>query len=465
MDRPKLYIGIETTVRELDAKLLLACVAAESGYEVWLGRQKMFLQRLEEMPQGILLNKSISPRKATKYAHYRKLGFPLVAYDEEGLAPFSADEYQKRRIAVDSLKQLEYFFAWGDWQRNVIGQKAPGELKKVIPVGHPRVDLTRREVRGFYRDEVDRLRERYGTFVLINTNFSFYNHFQGRDFEAFLKVKTRAGKVADDDQRQYYWRVHEHKKTLFYAFADMVVKLRERFPEATVILRPHPSEDHEYWRQTLPQDEKIQVVHEGTVLPWILASEVMIHNSCTTGIEGYLLEQPVIAYRPVQEDDLEFFLTNAVSDQVFDSDTLLQKVEQFLTHEASADATTALNEKRKVVDQYIVGIDGPLSCERIVEYLKQIQFPKQHTFSSILYQQYVRLKKAKVAIYKGLIQRNSSESRQEAERKKYTKQKFRGLPAEDVRQLIGKFQQATQRFSHVQVTPLEKDLLKITCEN
>ncbi len=113
MEKTRLYIGLETKVREFDAKLLLSCVAAEAGYDVVLGQQKMFLNRLENMPRGILLSKSISPSKAKKYVHYNKLGFKLVAYDEEGLAPFNADEYQKRRVSVDSLKPLEYFFAWG----------------------------------------------------------------------------------------------------------------------------------------------------------------------------------------------------------------------------------------------------------------------------------------------------------------------------------------------------------------
>ena len=53
MEKTRLYIGIETKVREFDAKLLLACVAAEAGYEVVLGQQKVFLKRLENMPQGI----------------------------------------------------------------------------------------------------------------------------------------------------------------------------------------------------------------------------------------------------------------------------------------------------------------------------------------------------------------------------------------------------------------------------
>ncbi len=463
--KPKLYIGIETTVRELDAKLLLACVAAEAGFEVWLGQQKMFLKRLETLPPGILLNKSISPSKSAKYAHYHRLGFPLVAYDEEGLAPFNADEYLKRRVAVKAVKPLEYFFAWGEWQRNVIGQKIPGQLHKIIPVGHPRVDLTRREVRELYRDEADELRSRYGAFVLINTNFAFFNHFRDKHFEDFLAAKARAGKVVDEGQRNYYRRVHTHKKNLFYAFAEMVVKVRERFPDLSVILRPHPSEDHDYWRQNLPNDPKVQVVHEGTVLPWILASEVMIHNSCTTGIEAYLLEQPVISYRPVQEEDLEFPLTNALSGQAFSTDDLLQKMEQIFSREHATDSTQKAAEKRKIVDHYIVGLNGPLSCERIVEHLKRIESEPKLSLASRLYHHYTSLRKLKSTLRKKLSFAQGQTLQKEAGRAQYIRQKFQGLPLKDVQERIGKFREVTHRFATIQVVEIEEDVLNITCED
>ena len=460
MKKSTVYIGIETKVRELDAKLLLACVAAEAGFEVWLGQQKMFLKHLDTLPRGILLNKSISPSKAAKYAHYHKLGFPLVAYDEEGLAPFNADEYLKRRVSVDALAAVDYFFAWGDWQKEVIAQKAADQIQKVIPVGHPRVDLTRREVRGFYDDQVQALRVQYGDFVLINTNFSFYNHFRGRDIEAFLQLKTKAGKVVDEEQRNYYRRVSDHKKALFYAFAEMATRIRERFPELAVIVRPHPSEDHDYWRQTLPNDDKIQVVHEGTVLPWILASRVMIHNSCTTGIEGYLLEQPVLAYRPVRDENLDIFLPNALSTQAFTSDELLHKLEVIFSQKSGVEDITADAQKRKIAAQYLVGLEGPLSCERIVTYLQQLQIPSK-TFATISYHGYITLKRLKRALHKRLSPADSTQSEKDKERRQYLLQKFPGLEVEEIHTLITQFQHATGRFAEIGVRRLDKNVLQI----
>jgi surface carbohydrate biosynthesis protein len=455
MKKTRLYIGIETKVRELDGKLLLSCVAAEAGYDVVLGQQKMFLKRLGEMPEGILLNKSISPSKARKYAHYKKLGFKLVAYDEEGLAPLNADEYQKRRVSVDSLTPLDYFFAWGPWQKDVILEKAPRENAKIVPVGHPRIDLTRRELRSFYDDEVKTLRDRYGQFVLINTNFSFYNHFQGRDFEVILRQKTKAGKIADEKQRECYRKVSEHKKVLFYEFAEMVVKIHERFPSVTIVLRPHPSEDHEYWKQVLPKDEKIHVVHEGNVIPWIKAANVMIHNSCSTGIEGYLLEQPVISYRPVQAEELEIPLPNLLSEQALTLDALLDMLEQYLTNNRGVQETVD-DRKQEIASRYITGLDGLLSCERIVASLNTVQIPKK-TVKMASYQLYTKMKNMKSRSV-GMFRQRAKETH----KMKYRIQKFPGIALDEVQQAISKFHSLTGRFSNVRANQLEKNLLQIT---
>ncbi len=459
MDKTRLYIGLETKVREFDAKLLLSCVAAEAGYDVVLGQQKTFLRRLGEMPEGIFLNKSISPSKARKYEHYARLGFKLVAYDEEGLAPFNADEYQKRRVSIGSLKPLEYFFAWGQWQRDVILEKAPAAHKKVVPVGHPRVDLTRKELRGFYEDEVNALCNRYGRFILINTNFSFYNHFRGRDFEVILRQKTKAGKVVDEEQRNYYRQVSEHKKVLFYKFADMVVHIRERFPERAVVLRPHPSEDHDYWRAVLPQDEQIHVVHEGNVLPWIMASDVMIHNSCTTGIEAFLLQQPVLTYRPVQDQELEIPLPNILSEQALSIEELLDKIERCRTDERSRQATEE-TKKREIATGYIDGLDGPLSCDRIVECLQQIQCSGK-TLSTFSYHLYTKAKKFRNTLYHQMKQMLKPHHTEGDYRTDYRRQKFPGITVAEVQQAIGKFQRVTGRFSTLQVISIEKDMMRI----
>jgi hypothetical protein len=67
----------------------------------------------------------------------------------------------------------------------------------------------------------------------------------------------------------------------------------------TVIVRLHPNkEDYNFYEAHFSSSDSIVVETSGDVRPWILGSHVVIHNSCTSGVEAALMNQPVIAYKP-----------------------------------------------------------------------------------------------------------------------------------------------------------------------
>ena len=79
MGAATLILPIETKVRELYGKALLALYAAEAGMEVVLGDQRVISQSLHRLPVGIYLDKSISRTKSRHFARLRNLGFRLAA--------------------------------------------------------------------------------------------------------------------------------------------------------------------------------------------------------------------------------------------------------------------------------------------------------------------------------------------------------------------------------------------------
>ena len=52
-----IILPVETQVRELDAKLLLACVAAERGHETFIGFQNDIRARITALPAGVFIAK------------------------------------------------------------------------------------------------------------------------------------------------------------------------------------------------------------------------------------------------------------------------------------------------------------------------------------------------------------------------------------------------------------------------
>lgn len=453
-----LYLPIETKVREFDAKFLLSCVAAEAGYTVILGHKKFLDKYLEEMPPGIFLDKSMPQSRIAKYMHYEKLGFKLIAHDEEGLSPFSLEEYQRRRqYGNASLEHCEYMLTWGQWQADFIRAKAPLFQEKVVATGHPRVDLTRKELRGFYQEEVEQLIAQYGRFILLNTNFSFGNHFFGEG--GFVEALEKAGNIRDDVHRQFYVGLQHHQERLLGEFVTMIKALREHFPEMTVIVRPHPSENHDTWREALPTHDKIIVKHEGNVLPWLMAAQVMIHNSCTTGVEAYLLERPVIAYLPIRNKAFEGYLANPLSELAFTCAELLEKVGRYLEKDLPVQPDS---QKQELAKYHITGLDGELSSDRIVRLLNTVTLTPGNA-GRIAYHLYHRLKKT---VYSNKILRrllfgmNVNSQQNLAEQHK--KQKFPGIERDELLVSLAKLQALSGRFAGLQIISMAPNLFQIT---
>lgn len=453
-----LYLPIETKVREFDAKFLLSCVAAEAGYTVILGHKKLLDKRLDQMPPGIFLDKSMPERNIARYLHYKKLGFTLIAHDEEGIAPLNLDEYQRRRrYSNETLAPFEYVLTWGQWQADFIAAKAPLYKEKLKATGHPRIDLTRRELRAFYAEEVQKLREQYGAMILINTNFMLGNHFFGED--GVMELLEKSGKIPNEEQRQYYLGLQEHHKILFHEFAAMIVKLHERFADRTIIVRPHPSENHETWKHALPSTDKVQVLHEGNVLPWLMAAQVMIHNSCTTGVEAYLLERPVIAYLPIRNEAFEGYLANPLSELAFTCEELFQKVGRYLEKDLPVQPDS---HKQELAKHHISGLEGELASDRIVRLLNTVTLTPGNP-GRTAYQLYHRLKKT---VYSNKILRRflfgmnvNSYQNLAAQHKK---QKFPGIERDELLGSLAKLQALSGRFAGIQIVSLAPNLFQIT---
>ena len=457
MKKSRVYIGIEIKVREFEAKLFLACVAAEAEYDVILTQQRILKRKLEDMPPGIYIDKSVAADKSARHIQLKKLGFHVTAFDEEGLIFFNVDEYKKRRLSLETLKHIEHFGAWGPKQAEIVAEKAPFAKERIVPTGHPRIDLTRKELRGFYHEKVHELRERYGKFILINTNFGLCNHARGKD--AAIDMLVKAGKILDEHQREYYLRLQDFKKKLFDEFVKMTITIHQRFPQIPIVLRPHPAENFEYWRQILPSDGQLHVEHEGNVYLWLMAADVVIHNSCMTGVEGFLLDRPVIAYQPIQDQDFDVYLPNVLSEGASSLDALLKMLEYHLRNNLEPQEQDIF-EKRKIAEQYITGLNGLFASDRIVENFKHLS-AHQTPWKITGYWFYRKMRKIGGLAVRGRFQDIFSSNGTTLEETQYGLQKFSGIDLDEIQQAISTFQGLTGRFSTIRVKQLERNMFQI----
>lgn len=447
-DKPYLLLPIETKVREFQGKVLLSCFAAEQGFNVLLADQNEMLRLLKSLPRGIYIDKSIVRTKIKNFRKNLNIGNRVVAWCEEGLSFRVPETYLKERISTEAYGMTDYFFAWGQYHAETIKQKLGEASSKVICTGNPRFDLLREPYRTFFLPEKEKILSSLGPFILINTNFSRYNHFYGRDF--MIKNLKAAGRIQDTKHENFLEKWSDYLGEMYHEFIEMSVKLHKAFPDRKIIIRPHPSESLETWKKATGSFPNIKVVQDGNVIPWIMASDVMIHNSCTTGVESYILGEPVISYCPITSEIYDSFLPNSLSRKALNMDDLVSLIREAVADPAGYVENVQRNPATKqTVKKYISGIAGPTACENIVELLQRLvdENPslgiqkRTSLFEKGKHQMDVHLISGKRLIRRLMGGGRGIDS--------YMKQKFPGLELREVQQAVEIFRRTSNRFQNV----------------
>lgn len=449
---PYVLLPIETKAREFLAKTLLGCVAAEAGFHVIVADQNEMHRYLDYLPRGIYIDKSIVRTKIRSFRKNRRLGNRVVAWCEEGLSFRVPEIYLTERISPTAYELADGFFAWGPYHEELIRRKLGNEPEKIVCAGNPRFDLLLAPYRGVFEQEKDELINRYGAFILINTNFSRYNHYNGRDF--VIRNLREAGRIVDDAHERFLESWADYLGEMYHCFVEAIGRLSGAFPDLTVIVRPHPSESLETWKEHTRQFPNVRVVHEGNVIPWIMASEVMVHNSCTTGVEAHVMGEPVIAYRPIVSDTYDSFLPNAVCPDASSPDELISMIRMYLRKDPqSAPPGPDPEESREVVRRYVSGLNDHTACENVVMRLRKILEDHPELAEQEMRKGFAgaaaRLKAGAVSVKRSIVHgwKGSKWLRD------YMKQKFPGLELAEVERAVEMLRGVTGGFGKVNVEP------------
>jgi surface carbohydrate biosynthesis protein len=372
-----LLIPVENQVREFDPKLLLACIAARRGFHAVIGSRREMEFRIASFPRSLYLSKSMTIRSSLLFRISNMVGHKIVAWDEEALVHLPPETYYADRLCSASMGYVSHLLAWG--QDNVDLWRQYPKLPNGTPIhitGNPRVDMLRPEMHPFFSEEVEKIRNSYGDFILVNTNFNHVNAFSP-DMNLFRPVNKpggtpKFGRGVRGMSREFAEGLRDHKQAVFQDFQRLIPVLEKAFPEYNIVVRPHPTESHEIYSSIAAKCTRVRVTNEGNVVPWLLATKAVIHNGCTTGLEAYVMRLPAISYRASVNDvyDLGFYrLPNLLSHQCFDFDELRATLGDILAGKLGpADGA----EREEIISHHLAGLDGPLACERIVDVCEQI---------------------------------------------------------------------------------------------
>lgn len=316
------YIPVEIKCREFLGKLILASYFLKDGWQVVIGEHGYVRDYALQHRGGVYFEKDFYHlRNATIKKLHRK-GFIVYAWDEEGLSIGDSQQYCLRQVDQETLSNCDRIITWGNYQKDIIIKEFPLYKEKLFSLGNPRIDLLRRRNRVLYQRELEIIREKYGNYVLFNSNFASVT--TPEILVDSKRILFSHQNNANDIWRSFLPAIEEQKRTLKILLTT-IKKLAEVIPE-NIIIRPHPTENSHFWVREFEEYPNVKVIKKYDVNSWILGADVVIHNSCTTGIESYIARKPVIIFQPIKNSIYKDRLANQLGQQVSNQRELIKYV-------------------------------------------------------------------------------------------------------------------------------------------
>jgi hypothetical protein len=105
-------------------------------------------------------------------------------------------------------------------------------------------------------------------------------------------------------------------------------------------------------------------------VPWIMASDVLIHTNCTTGVEAFALDKPAISLKPTTLAVNDVYLANLINYVTTTVPETLAQLDGIIGAGATWSGYPA--EFRATFDRFFAGTHGPFACEHVLDALTEM---------------------------------------------------------------------------------------------
>lgn len=362
--KPLVFLPIEYRSREFDGKLALAAKLIQSGVAVVIGQQWAMYNNFKRLPAGIVLFKSQNKIHHEAMVRARAAGHVVVSLEEESLA-LTSGESIVRNCPPETYGLVDFLLTTGDIEKQT-HLKEGCDPSKLVITGNPRIDVLKPAFRPLFQDAIDRLHERFGRFVLINTNFGIRNTKWG-SVEAVRRIEINAGSLnpADPESVQRFDHMLEWEEKNSQALFATVERLAKSFPDRTFIVRPHPSESLQKVAGEYVHLPNVKVIHEGAHIPWTMGCDLLLHTSCTTGLEAAIAGKQATSLVTLESWASRAFLSNQVNPVFSSVDAIVENSQRILTGGAGVTPPPLSS-----FEHYIRNISETSSIDLISQFLK-----------------------------------------------------------------------------------------------
>lgn len=368
---------------ELDERLALAVLAARPDNRIYIGPHRALVRLARRLRGGVYLgpHPSLSPvaEALDDYRRLKQRDFVFVHFDSDAATYCgSQDRWRKilrRRLDPRQFDADDYLCTWGDFQRQVYRELDPPCRANIRTTGHPGLELYQRPWRSYYDAQARQIRGRFGDFLLIHTDLARANHRQGPEstFSAANGVR-----FADLGRRLHNIHQWAYKNEQLSHIVRLVHRLHIVFPDISIVLRPHPSEDPAFYRLVFQGLPSVHVEGGGSSAPWVLAARCVIHSGCMAGLKAHLGDVRLINFQPVDAPAHRPFLVDQFGVRCEDEDDVVDCLVELFHSEAqrlSFDNPPLIDHRAKRLLNNLCGSAFPA----MLSVLEEAQQHVQHT--------------------------------------------------------------------------------------
>ena len=304
--RKNLYLLMEIADREFESNFLLAFHAVHQKWRVLICPRNYFFNNIKKFPKGVVIYKSIVPGDIQIVELVKKHGHVFVCIDAEGINQRDENYTLHLRYGQSCLDKIDQLFLLNERQRKLLKENYSIKEKTISVTGYPRIEFVGL-LKGAKDNEIVKgLKRKYGKFILFPTSFASSNHVLGH--YGLKHSIEQAAQQVNKQQDEFNEGVVSLSEFVQQQYEDLLCRISSEFPETNIILRPHPSENNNYWRRKYRRFKNVIVDVKYPAIYYIKACEVVIQYCSTISIESSILGKPCIQFDPDLPQDLKPYL-------------------------------------------------------------------------------------------------------------------------------------------------------------
>jgi surface carbohydrate biosynthesis protein len=333
------YLLVEESSRELASRQLIAIDCLRHGLEVVIAQQWWFGENVGQLPVGMVLFKGNNLPQGNLMHLAKQHGHLVSSIEEEAFTTIYKPDVQKL-FSANAVANADHLFLQGEVHRDFLVEKFPETREKTSIVGNPRTDILLDALDDVTREMAADLREQHGDFVLVNSNSANINPYDidtcaiySRYIDVGIYTAGSAGDLEFFETIAAWEHENLREMSRFTRF------LAEKRPDTPIYLRPHPSENFDRWATCFEDTPTVHVIDDREHIPWLIAAQVTVHTSCTTGLESRLVGTPTISICPGEHPWHAAYISNDASEVASDADEAVTVAERILA--SPPDSTSA----------------------------------------------------------------------------------------------------------------------------